>query len=296
VALLSEAQRRDEAEEKECGQGHRGDALPKALERREKRLQVSRAAQAEREAEAKGKAGEEARQAQEKRAERETQAQETGKTRGGRPPQGQDPAQAKPALTAPKHCTDPESRSMQDGATTGLVQASNAQAAVDAPAPILVATGVTQEAHEQKPWVPMRLKGEQNTGRLPQASTADTGDCRTEAITDERLKSVNRLVPPDRQQQGEGLPETTGSAPEDASIIAQMRQKLRTTAGRERSRQRKAIVEPVCGQIKAARGVRRCSFRGLARGMAAWDSICRTHNLLKVFQSAWRPAPSAVCA
>jgi transposase len=296
VALLTEAQRRDEAEDTEFGKGHRGDALPKELERREKRLQVIRAAKAELEAEAKVKAGEEARKAQEKRAEREKQEQETGTKRGGRPPQVKDPAQAKPELKAQKNFTDPESRIMKDGATKGFVQAYNAQAAVDSHAQIIVATGVTQEANDKKQLVPMLLKVEQNTGSLPQASTADTGYFSTEAITDERLKSVNLLVPPDRQKQGEVLPETTGSAPEDASIIEQMRQKLRTTAGRELYRQRKAIVEPVFGQIKAARGVRRFSFRGLARVMAEWDIICMTHNLLKLFQSAWRPAPSAVCA
>lgn len=296
VALLTEAQRRDEAEDTEFGKGHRGDALPKELERREKRLQVIRAAKAEREAEAKVTAGEEARKAQEKRAEREKQEQATGTKRGGRPPQGKDPAQAKPELKAQKNCTDPESRIMKDGATKGGVQAYNAQAAGDSHAQIIVATGVTQEANDKKQLVPMLLKVEQNTGSLPQASTADTGYFRTEAITDERLKSVNLLVPPDRQQQGEVLPEPTGSAPEDAAIIEQMRQKLRTTAGRELYRQRKAIVEPVFGQIKAARGVRRFSFRGLARVMAEWDIICMTHNLLKLFQSAWRPAPSAVCA
>lgn len=296
VALLTAAQRRDEAEEKECGKGHRGDALPKELERREKRLQVIRAAKAEREAEAKVKVGEEARKAQEKRAEREKQEQETGKKRGGRPPQVTDPAPAKPELQAQQHCTDPESRIMKDGATKGFVPADNAQAAVDAHAQIIVATGVTQEANEKKQLVPMLLQVEQNTGSLPQASTADTGSCSPEAITDARRKSVHLLVPPDRQKQGEVRPETTGAAPEDASSIEQMRQKLRTTAGRERSRQRKAIVEPVFGPIKAARGVRRCSFRGLARVRAEWDIICMTHNLLKLFQSAWRPAPSAVCA
>jgi hypothetical protein len=33
-------------------------------------------------------------------------------------------------------------------------------------------------------------------------------------------------------------------------------------------------VEPVIGQIKQARGIRRFSFRGLARVMAEWKLIC----------------------
>jgi hypothetical protein len=48
---------------------------------------------------------------------------------------------------------------------------------------------------------------------------------------------------------------------------------------------RKAIVEPVIGQIKEARGFRRFSFRGLAKVRAEWLLICLTHNLLKLFRA-----------
>ncbi len=47
---------------------------------------------------------------------------------------------------------------------------------------------------------------------------------------------------------------------------------------------RKAIVEPVFGQIKEGRGFRRFSFRGLAQVAAEWTFICLTHNLLKLFR------------
>jgi hypothetical protein len=43
---------------------------------------------------------------------------------------------------------------------------------------------------------------------------------------------------------------------------------------------RKAIVEPVFGQIKDARGLRRFLLRGLDNARAAWAIICMTHNLL----------------
>ena len=55
---------------------------------------------------------------------------------------------------------------------------------------------------------------------------------------------------------------------------------------------RKAIVEPVFGQIKEERGFRRFSFRGLANVVAEWDLICLTHNILKLFRNGWRPAPA----
>ena len=47
---------------------------------------------------------------------------------------------------------------------------------------------------------------------------------------------------------------------------------------------RKAIVEPVFGQIKQARGFRRFSLRGLAKVQAEWALVCATHNILKLYR------------
>ncbi len=51
----------------------------------------------------------------------------------------------------------------------------------------------------------------------------------------------------------------------EASLLEQMKQKLKTEAGRELYRMRKAIVEPVFGQIKEWRGFRRFLLRGLQK-------------------------------
>jgi len=64
-----------------------------------------------------------------------------------------------------------------------------------------------------------------------------------------------------------------------------MTQKLKSDAGRDIYRMRKAIVEPVFGQIKEWRGFRRFSFRGLQQVRAEWKLVCLTHNLLKLFRS-----------
>ena len=53
-----------------------------------------------------------------------------------------------------------------------------------------------------------------------------------------------------------------------------MKQKLKTEAGRELYRMRKAIVEPVFGQIKEWRGFRRFLLRGLQKVRAEWKLIC----------------------
>ena len=50
---------------------------------------------------------------------------------------------------------------------------------------------------------------------------------------------------------------------------------------------RKAIVEPVFGQIKEWRGFRRFSLRGLDNVRGEWKLVCLTHNLLKLFRSGY---------
>ena len=71
-----------------------------------------------------------------------------------------------------------------------------------------------------------------------------------------------------------------------------MHAKLQTPEGRDVYRMRKAIVEPVFGQIKEARGLRRFLLRGLEAARAEWSIICMTHNLLKLFVSGrWSSIP-----
>jgi hypothetical protein len=70
-----------------------------------------------------------------------------------------------------------------------------------------------------------------------------------------------------------------------ATVQERMAAKVRTPAGKALSARRKGIVEPVLGQIKAARGCRRFLLRGLATIRGEWRLVCRTHNLLKIGRS-----------
>jgi Transposase DDE domain len=91
-----------------------------------------------------------------------------------------------------------------------------------------------------------------------------------------------------KQKHGELSPaadEDATGASADASLLEHMKQKLKTEAGRELYRMRKAIVEPVFGQIKEWRGFRRFLLRGLHKVRAEWKLLCLTHNLLKLFRS-----------
>jgi hypothetical protein len=68
-----------------------------------------------------------------------------------------------------------------------------------------------------------------------------------------------------------------------------MRQKLRSPEGRAVYQMRKAVVEPVFGQIKERRGFRRFLFRGSKKVEAEWQIICLTHNLVKLFRAGVCP-------
>jgi hypothetical protein len=68
-----------------------------------------------------------------------------------------------------------------------------------------------------------------------------------------------------------------------------MRHKLRTEAGHSIYKMRKAIVEPVFGQTKQRRGLRRFRFRGVGNVRLEWHLIRLTGNLLKLFRSGWSP-------
>jgi len=287
-ARLQEAARVDAEEDGKYGQGKRGDELPQELARRESRLKKIREAKAALEEEARQAAQQKQAEVEARLREREKQEEERGRKFGGRPPQAPDPEQAKPEPKAQRNFTDPDSRLMKDGATKELVQGYNAQAAVDSQAQVIVAAAVTQAENDKKELVPLLLQVRGLTGRPPQRATADNGYFSEANVTDPRLEGIDLLVAPDRQKHGKEVPLATGPPPPPSSGVAeQMRYKLRTAEGRAVYKLRKAIVEPVFGQIKEARGFRRFLLRGLAKVGAEWKLICATHNLLKLFQFGW---------
>ena len=69
-----------------------------------------------------------------------------------------------------------------------------------------------------------------------------------------------------------------------------MRFKLRQPDARRRYARRKAIVEPVFGQLKAVRGFDTLSLRGLARAAGEYLLACLAHNLGKLLRVCPLPA------
>jgi transposase len=71
----------------------------------------------------------------------------------------------------------------------------------------------------------------------------------------------------------------------------QMLAKLLDEPGRSTYAKRSRSVEPIFGQIKEVRGIRRFMRRGLAATNSEWKLIAATHNLLKLWRSGWLPMP-----
>src|SRR6516165_10476916 len=294
AGLLQRAEAVDAAEDEKYGKDQAGDELPGELGRRESRLAKIRAAKAELEAEAKQKAAEKQAAAEAQIRQRQEQEARTGKKMRGREPQVADSEQAVPDPKAQRNFTDPESRIMPDGGHKGsFVQGYNAQIAVDGEAQVIVAAEVTQQSNDKQQLVAMVEQVKQNVGAQPQAVSADNGYWNGKQVGEVQVRGINLHVATGKQKPGasqQAEDEDGQESNAEAGLLEQMKQKLKTQAGQDLYRMRKAIVEPVFGQIKEWRGFRRFLLRGLQKVRAEWKLICLTHNLLKLFRSgrAWQ--------
>ncbi len=284
--LLAEAQHTDQQEDEQWGKGAPSD-LPPELAHAKDRLERLRRAKDELEREAK------------QQLEAALKVYTPGK-RGGRSKQSplqlpvdkQERAKAKLQLRRARdnakhprrqyNFVDPDSRVMRDSARKSFTQAYNAQIAVDGQAQVIVAAELTQETTDRRQLLPMVDALRQATSAAPKTITADAGYWDTLSLRDPSLKEIQMLVSPDSKPQ---LPdaEVAPSVPHNKEARA-MRELLTSETGKTLYAMRKAIVEPVFGQIKEARGIRRFRFRGLKRVSGEWKLICATHNLLKLFR------------
>ena len=89
-----------------------------------------------------------------------------------------------------------------------------------------------------------------------------------------------------------GKPRKDGqpSASKTDHLVAAMRQRLTSDVGKRMMRLRATTVEPLFGQTKYARGIRRFTRRGLSAAQAEWKLIAATSNLLKLYRVRALPA------
>jgi transposase len=207
--------------------------------------------------------------------------------RRGRKPKRRDVARAKPASKAQRNFTDPDSRIMVDGSTKGFVQAYNAQAGVDEEAGVIVVADVVQESNDKNQLKPMLMQVEENLGRLPDRSSADSGYYSAEAVEAPELKGTDLYIATDRHKHNEIEPVEELLPPEaEVSARERMQNKLRTEEGRAVYARRKCIVEPVFGNIKEVLRFRRFSMRGHPKVRGEFLLMCAAYDLLKLFRNA----------
>ena len=284
--LFRQAEAADAAEDEKEKQGQ-SDKLPKELARQETRLKKIQQAKAELETEARQRAEQEKAEAEARIAARREQEEQTGKKMGGRPPQIPDPDRAVPDAKAQRNFTDPDSRIMPDGAHKGsFVQAYNAQIVVDSEAQIIVAAEITQDCNDKRQLAPMFEQVEKNMGAKPAAGSGDNGYWNPDQVADKRVEGIDLHIAAGRDKHGASEETAASDNPaKAATALEKMKQKLQSDAGRAIYKMRKAIVEPVFGQIKECRHFRRFSLRGLENVRAEWKFVCLTHNILKLFRS-----------
>jgi hypothetical protein len=252
--LLAQAETADTAEDAQFGASRDGDDLPAELHRRESRLQRIR----------------EAKRVLKARAQEEAIAA------------GQPAESAKPDPKAQYNFTDPESRIMKG--PDGFVQAYNVQVAVD-DLQLIVGQAVTQEANDKRQLLPMITTIAQQSGDTPTQLLADAGYCSDANLTAIADRPIDAYISTRKQSHGERPgPCPRGPLPKTATIIDRMSRKLHTQAGAAVYAARKAIVEPVIGQIKQARGFRQFLLRGFEKVQGEWSLVCTTHNILKLYR------------
>ncbi|HMA87661.1 MAG TPA: IS1182 family transposase [Burkholderiales bacterium] len=304
--MLADAEATDAAEDARFGADGREADLPGELARREVRLAKMRAAKQaakqalEAEAAERARAHAEARE-RDRQARQARQARDDGEPRDGEPRGGgagavddaavaaagrRAAASAAPKPTAQRNFTDPDARIMKN-ADGAFIEAYNGQAVVDEAAQIIVAADVTTCASDCPSLTPMLDQTQHNTGVAPRQALVDAGYCSEAnlAAAADRLAEhgTEVLMATGRLRHGEVAATPRGRIPINATRRQRMARKLRTKPGRAAYARRKAIVEPVFGQITTCQDGKRLLLRGLAGARAEWLLTCAGHNLRKLF-------------
>lgn len=276
-AMLAQAAATDAAEDERLGPDRRGDELPPELADRRTRLARLQAARSQIAAD----------DAQRQRT-YEAQLERTLET--GRATRLLPPETRRRQPWRERNTTDPDSRKMKGG--KGWVQGYNGQIVV-AEDGLIVAAELTQEATDYRQLLPMLEATQTNlvaagiTTR-PGTLLADAGywsETNLEAV--EAMPGPRVLIAPEA-----GRRKSSSKAP-PSERRARMRRRLARPANRALYDRRGAIVEPVFGQTKEVRGVRRFRRRGFTACASEWTLICATHNLLKLWRHGCRTNPGA---
>jgi transposase len=276
-ALMAEAQRIDDTEDAKFGKDRRGGELPAELARRESRLVKLREAKKALEDQAREAAAEHAAElARRKGAEQDIVAERAA----------QAAATAVPKPKAQRNFTDPDSRIMKT-ADGSFAQCYNAQAVVDEDNQVIVAADLHDCASDVGSLHPMTEQVTANTGQRPEQMLADAGYCSAENLDQAAEVSEQTgtefLVATGRRKHDEPAPPPPrGRIPNAATSKQRMARKLTTKPGRAAYARRKAIVEPVFGQMSTLQNAKQLLLRGHEAARNEWLLLAACHDFRKL--------------
>lgn len=281
--MLAEAEAIDAAEDAEFGADRRGDELPAELRTREGRLAKMREAKAAIEAEAAERAA----------ADAADKARAAGNNDDDIAAAASEAARlATPRAKTQRSFTDPDARMMKTN--RGFAYAYNAQAAADEFSQVILAGYLTQAPTDINQLLAMlkRINLALAAAGLgsPKRTLADAGYCSTANLDQAADTGHDVLIATGRLKHNEKVPDAPrGRIPNNATTRERMARRLRTKQGRADYARRKAIIEPVFGQMKVRQNAGQLRLRGLAgaQGEFTLHAIC--HNLRKL-ANATQPA------
>ncbi|QPN71312.1 transposase [Synechococcus sp. CBW1108] len=191
-------------------------------------------------------------------------------------------ADGSPTAKTQRNFTDPDSHIVKsDG---NVLQGYNCQAVVDGDYQVIVAMGVSNQPPDVEHLVPMLERTIANTSQVPRTLIADTGYWSEDNAKACEDCGVDPHIATGRLPHGQPPPPIYGPNPKHLDAKGRMARKLRKKKGQKIYARRKTIAEPVFGQIKECRRLRRFLLRGLEKVNGEWLLWGATHNLNKLWR------------
>jgi hypothetical protein len=205
------------------------------------------------------------------------------------PRDGRDPFAPKPK--AQRNFTDPDSKIMKT-ADGSYHQCFNGQAIVDSTTQVILAADAFDMAADCPLLDPMLDQLAENLAAIDAqpacdaALTADAGYFSEDNIDSVAERGLDAYIATGRLKHDEPPdPAPEQPLPDDATPKQQMARKTKTEPGRAVYARRKAVVEPVFGQMDTTQDARRLLLRGEPAARAQWRFGCAIHNLLKLHRN-----------
>ena len=153
---------------------------------------------------------------------------------------------------------------------------------------MIVAASVTNGAHDAAAFKPVLDDTKSNlrragSRRRVRTVVADAGYWDDANVTGLAARGIDPFIATGRQRRGEPeLLTPRGLIPAGATPKQRMARKLRTKSGRAVYARRKAIVEPVFGQLTVRQDAKRLRLRGLPGATGEWFLHLFCHNAHKL--------------